>query len=134
MSLKKLPFFLLSLLFCIQAWSQELPKVKTINVHKLRKELIKDVQLVDVRTAKEFQEGKIGSAINIDVNEPTFTTHALQLDKTKPVYVYCRSGKRSEKAAQSLMDMGFNKVYSLKGGLLKWEKRADTVKLKTRKM
>ncbi|NND78860.1 MAG: rhodanese-like domain-containing protein, partial [Maribacter sp.] len=43
-----------------------------------------------------------------------------KLDKSKPVYLYCRSGSRSKKAAQKVLDMGFVKVYDLKGGYMRW--------------
>ena len=43
------------------------------------------------------------------------------MDKDKPVYLYCRSGARSQKAARKLIDMGFEKVYDLKGGFMRWK-------------
>lgn len=81
----------------------------------------KKVQLVDVRTAKEFNNGHIKNAINIDFFSSTnFIKSFEKLDRDKPVYVYCRSGARSLKAARRLVDMGFEQIYDLKGGYMGW--------------
>jgi len=79
-----------------------------------------DVQLVDVRRPEEFEAGHIDKAILINVQEPNFITQAKSLlDKSKPVAVYCRSGRRSKEAAQQLTKEGF-KVYELDAGYLGW--------------
>ncbi len=81
----------------------------------------KDVQLVDVRTAREYRSGHLGNAKNIDFYQNRkFLKEFETFNKKKPIYLYCRSGKRSEKAARILIDMGFTKVYDLKGGILNW--------------
>ena len=81
----------------------------------------KKVQLVDVRTPSEFKKGHLGQAMNIDFyDKRSFEASFEKLDKKKPVYLYCRSGFRSKKAAMRLLDMGFIKVYDLKGGLNNW--------------
>jgi rhodanese-related sulfurtransferase len=81
----------------------------------------KKVQLVDVRTPREYKGGHIGKAINIDLFQGSSFKQAIEkLDKSKPVYLYCRSGSRSKKAAQKILDMGFEKVYDLKGGYMHW--------------
>ncbi len=81
----------------------------------------KDVQLVDVRTPKEYQEGYIDDAINIDYfDQITFNTGFKKLDKNKPLYIYCRSGNRSQKSAKLLVDLGFIEIYDLKGGYIAW--------------
>ncbi|WP_019668633.1 rhodanese-like domain-containing protein [Eudoraea adriatica] len=88
------------------------------------KEAISDpnVQLVDVRTAREYQRWHIGKAINIDFfNTGDFQKSFEKLQKDKPVYLYCQSGNRSQKAARKLIEMGFEKIYDLKGGILRWQ-------------
>ncbi|WP_310992707.1 rhodanese-like domain-containing protein [Aequorivita marina] len=87
------------------------------------------VQLLDVRTNKEFEEGHLESAVNIDVLEDDFAEKAKTLDKSQPVYLYCRSGNRSQKAAATLKDMGFEKIYDMEGGYLLWSSEG----LKTQK-
>lgn len=81
---------------------------------------LEDVQLVDVRTAKEREDGYIKNSQNIDFYSPTFDGDILKLDKTKPVIIYCRSGKRSAACAEKLKDAGFVKIYDLKGGITQW--------------
>lgn len=98
-------------------------KFEILEVSKY-KEAIKGpkVQLVDVRTAKEYKRWHIGKAINIDFfNTVDFQKSFEKLQKDKPVYLYCQSGNRSQKAARRLIQMGFEKIYDLKGGIIRWE-------------
>ncbi|HPE82159.1 MAG: rhodanese-like domain-containing protein [Aequorivita sp.] len=81
----------------------------------------KDVQLVDVRTPEEFAEGHLENALNINISETNFITEAEKLNLEKPIYIYCRSGKRSAKAALILKDVGFKEIYDMQGGYLHWE-------------
>lgn len=74
------------------------------------------VILVDVRNAGEYAQGHLSEARLMPVNELPNTMD--QLDRNATILVYCRSGMRSAKAAQLLMDSGFSKVFNLKGGLL----------------
>ncbi|MDE6444503.1 MAG: rhodanese-like domain-containing protein [Muribaculaceae bacterium] len=79
------------------------------------------VQLVDVRTPEEYAEGHIAGALNIDIFDDDFISKALKnLDKSKPVAVYCRSGRRSADAAEKLSENGYD-VTNLLGGILAWE-------------
>ena len=81
----------------------------------------KKVQLVDVRTAAEFHKGHLARAQNIDYYDKKGFAEAFgDFDKSKPLYIYCRSGFRSRKAASRLLKMGFSKIYDLKGGLNNW--------------
>ena len=81
----------------------------------------KRVQLVDVRTAREYQAGHIEGAINIDFfDQVNFRSSFERFNKNEPLYIYCRSGNRSQKAARRLTDMGFTKIYDLAGGIMRW--------------
>ena len=85
------------------------------------------VQLLDVRSADEYSQGHIANAENIDVQQPDFIDKAkAKLDNTNPVYVYCRSGKRSMLAAQKLVKAGF-KVVNLRDGIVGWENAGKPV-------
>jgi thioredoxin len=77
-------------------------------------------QIIDVRTSEEFDGGHINNAINQNWNSTDFEANALKYDKTKPVFVYCLSGGRSKKAAEKFVSLGFEKVYELQGGIMKW--------------
>lgn len=79
-----------------------------------------DVYLIDVRTPQEYASNHIGNAVNIDINSSDFDAQINNLDKNKPVYIYCLSGGRSSRAAQKMNDLGFTEVYNLSGGITKW--------------
>jgi len=81
------------------------------------------IQLVDVRTPEEFASGHLENAVNINFYADDFKDRINEMDKEKEVYLYCRSGGRSAKAAKELEAMGFKKVYDLEGGILKWQKK-----------
>jgi rhodanese-related sulfurtransferase len=80
-----------------------------------------NVQIIDVRTADEFADGHIKGAKNINIQNKNFELIANDLDKEKPIYIYCRSGMRSAKAGKTLEEMGFKEIYDLKGGILAWK-------------
>jgi thioredoxin len=78
------------------------------------------VQLIDVRTASEYQQGFIEGALNMDWNGPDFGAATANLDKEKAVMVYCLGGGRSAQAATWLREHGFKKVLELDGGMMNW--------------
>ena len=84
-----------------------------------------DFILLDVRTPGEVAEGMIEGAINIDVEADGFDEKIEMLDKTKPIYVYCRSGQRSATAAEILVQHGFPIIYDLEGGYLAWSETEE---------
>jgi len=103
--------------------SQDTSDTKRLNIVEFNSAITKDnVQLIDVRTPKEYEQGHIPNAIVIDYFADDFATKAKTLDKNKPVYLYCRSGKRSAKASKKLQTLGFTQIYDLEGGYLKWSK------------
>lgn len=86
------------------------------------------VKLIDVRTAKEFSEGHIANAVNIDVNQSDFeqrTAYLVGLDDTQ-LAVYCRGGRRSLKAAESLSRRGA-RVINLDGGIMAWQQSGKPI-------
>ena len=109
--------FLLSSLFsCLQSKGD----FKTVPVKEFAS-LIEDasVQRLDVRTI--YSEGHIPGTININVLDDSFAVMAdSTLQKDKPVALYCRSGKRSKKAAAILSEKGY-KVYELDKGFNAWQ-------------
>jgi rhodanese-related sulfurtransferase len=79
------------------------------------------VQLVDVRTKREFASGHIKGAKNIDFFQgSTFDDSFAKMKKDMPLYIYCQSGNRSQRAAKRLVELGFSKIYDLKGGYSSW--------------
>lgn len=79
------------------------------------------VQILDVRSDAEFGKSHLENAKHINVMEEGFVERSLEfLDKTRPVYVYCKSGGRSNLAAGKLQKAGF-KTVDMKGGITAWE-------------
>lgn len=62
--------------------------------------------VIDVRTPEEFAAGHVDGAINLNVEDPAFTTAAAALDPASTYLVYCRSGNRSAYAKQIMDEMG----------------------------
>lgn len=83
--------------------------------------------VLDVRTPAEYQEGHLQNAVLIDIKTGSFEEDVEKLDKNKPIFVYCASGVRSEKAASILEEKGFKEIYHMDGGLQEWEKEGKPV-------
>ena len=75
--------------------------------------------LVDVREAAEFAAGHIEGAILIPIAELRYRAPEELPDSELRILVYCRSGRRSAEAAQTLIELGYSQVYDL-GGILDW--------------
>ena len=85
--------------------------------------------IIDVRTPEEWAEGTIANAKKINFYDEDFATQVDIIDKTNPVFVYCKLGGRSSSAAVVLKEKGFSKVYNLDGGITAWLDRGnETVK------
>ena len=108
------------------------PQIEVITAEEMQ-QIIDDngVQMVDVRTPEEYQEGYIDGFQNIDYFSDSFEDDLEKLDKTKPVIVYCRSGNRSSKCAAKMKEKGFVKIYDLEGGITKWKFKGYNVTTKT---
>lgn len=104
-------------------------QANTISVDEFEKQLIatKGEQLVDVRTAQEFEKYRIVSAKNIDVKASEFSKEIEKLDKNRPVLIYCLSGARSKSAMEILQRAGFKTIYNLDGGINAWLKAEKPV-------
>lgn len=79
------------------------------------------VQILDVRTAAEFNGGYIAHALQANwMDQAEFKRRTQFLDKNIPVYIYCASGGRSAAAQDYLLSQGF-KVTNLEGGMSNWK-------------
>jgi rhodanese-related sulfurtransferase len=88
-----------------------------------------DWQFVDVRTPAEVKRGFLkGTDYFMNFNHYDFENKVENLDKSRPVLMICRSGARSQRAAKLLLEKGFDKVYNLEGGLMRWRDPAYIVK------
>lgn len=78
--------------------------------------------ILDVRTPREFSEGHLANAININFYADTFRQEMNQLDREKTYLIYCRRGVRSDRTLQMMQEMGFQQVYNLLGGTTRWQR------------
>ena len=118
---KILPLLLspLALAACGVSGSEE--SYEQISMYKALSQMAKEEHsiLLDVRTTEEYHDGHIPGAINI-ANESIRTDEIPELpDKGQRIYVYCRSGNRSKKAARILAENGYE-VVELGTGFLGW--------------
>ena len=123
--MNKILFFLL---FPILIFSQEIDSFYELVSYDIYKNKIstKDAIVFDVRTTEEFNLGHIKGSINIDFyDEKLFVDFFEKINKTKPIYIYCRSGNRSKKSSEILKEIGFVKVYDLLGGYKNWIKNSN---------
>lgn len=105
----------------ISAQAQTTHNDGLIKERRFRQLLKKEnVVLLDVRTPEEYQNGYIPKAKLIDVLQSDFLDSIQGLDKNKTYLLYCRTGKRSQKALTIMKENGFKRVYHLKGGFSEW--------------
>jgi rhodanese-related sulfurtransferase len=98
------------------------PAVVAITVkeaHEMLGEEPEEISFLDVRTEKEYKEGHIPDAINIPKDE--LESRIGELDKSKKIVVYCRSGSISRTASETLVQNGFENVYNMLGGIEEWK-------------
>lgn len=94
-------------------------QVSTLTVDELRDLMAEeDIRLIDVRTAEEVAEGAIPGAEHIALNE--FDPASLDLSDGREIILYCRSGRRSEIAAERLSQHTGKPVRHLSGGFQAW--------------
>jgi thioredoxin len=115
-------FYLILISFVIQSCNSQ-TAVQTIDVASYSKKINEtpNAQILDVRTPEEYTSGHIENSDNVNWLSDSFVARTDKYDKTKPVYVYCKSGGRSLKASEKLAELGFTTVYNLDGGMMKWE-------------
>jgi len=97
-------------------------KIKEVNPAEFQ-QLIKKSGgvLLDVRTQSEFKNGHISNSGQLNYYALSFRKKLLLLPKDEPIYLYCNTGWRSEKAAKILIENGYNNVYNLEHGIMDWE-------------
>ncbi len=120
--------FLFSLLFAIltllmwNIFSDMLSGIKTLLPEEVTR-LINhdDAKVVDLRAQADFEKGHIIDAINISADQLDGQLDKIKKFKDNGIVFCCASGSVSAKEARKLMNEGFEKVYSLKGGILSWQ-------------
>ncbi|SDX78256.1 Rhodanese-related sulfurtransferase [Lutibacter oricola] len=78
--------------------------------------------LIDIRTPREFEQGHLEGAVNVNYFDKAFLTQMAKYDKSKAIFIYCRSGSRTSSASKKLANAGFTLIYDLHGGISNWHK------------
>ena len=81
----------------------------------------------DVREPEEYVSGHLAGSENLPLR--LFVKEAHELPRDRPVFLVCRSGRRSTRAMFWLLDLGFKEVYNLGGGILSWKALGKPVKV-----
>lgn len=79
-----------------------------------------NAQFIDVRTPEEYAGGHAPTTLNLPLDN--LENSLSKLDKDKPVYVICQTGRRSQKGAEILQKAGFTDIYNISGGTGEWIK------------
>jgi sulfur-carrier protein adenylyltransferase/sulfurtransferase len=94
----------------------------TVQELKRRIDAGEDVQLIDVREPYEFQIAQIGGKL---IPQNDVPQRLAEIDRNREVIVHCRSGARSQRIAEFLVQSGYLKVANLAGGILAWSDEID---------
>jgi sulfur-carrier protein adenylyltransferase/sulfurtransferase len=97
-----------------------LPDDQLISVEQAKQLLAAGAFLLDVREASEFQAGHLPQAAHLPLASIERESTEALLPDDAPVVVYCQKGMRSQVAVQSLNQLGYERVYSVVGGLEVW--------------
>ena len=76
--------------------------------------------ILDVRTPEEFVGEHVKDATNLDYYSETFKDDLDSLDKDKTYLIYCRSGRRSAGALDTMKGLDYTEVYNMLDGILRW--------------
>jgi rhodanese-related sulfurtransferase len=81
------------------------------------------LELIDVRTPVEFREVHVDAVRNVPLDrlQPRQFMAARKTTQESPLYIFCRTGNRAQKACQQFMDAGFENVGVVEGGVQAWE-------------
>jgi rhodanese-related sulfurtransferase len=111
--------FTASFFAACQSAPPEKAEIKQVSVEQANETVAKNgVQFIDVRTTEEYNSGHAAKAVNFPLDN--LEKELARLDKEKPVYVICQSGKRSQKGSEILNQAGFKQVYNVTGGTTAW--------------
>lgn len=80
-----------------------------------------DALVLDIRESHEFNKGHIIDSLHIPLGKLDERRHELESHKSRPIVVVCQSGARTSSACNTLVKNGFEKVFTLRGGMAEWQ-------------
>jgi len=117
-------FYILILAFFLYSCTKQF---QYITVEEFNSFFDNEFELIDVRTAEEFQSGHIVGAINIDFLSPNFIDEIKDIDSNLNLIIYCRTDNRSSKSAKILVDHNYKNIHVIKGGIEEWISQGNTI-------
>lgn len=121
-------FYCLLIAFSLTACQAQQKNVKLTEPKEFHENVAgNNIQLIDVRTPKEYKAGHLKNAQNIHLYDNDFEQRIDKLDKNKPVFVYCKVGGRSAEAVEIMQANGFKNITELKGGIDAWQEAGKPV-------
>lgn len=95
---------------------------QTITVEQLKQVLDETpyAVLIDVRELHEWQAGHIAQAKHIPLAQIEQGIYSIACPKETPIYLQCRTGRRSDDAAQQLAELGYQNAINVEGGIVAW--------------
>jgi phage shock protein E len=106
---------------CTGESSSEWQRLNAVEFEEAIEE-IDNAYLLDTRTQAEWEnDGHIENATLIPHDEIDLRASELPEDKDTTILLYCRSGNRSQTAAQTLLDLGYTDVRDLETGIVGWK-------------
>ena len=114
--------FIIGLQLVVAMAMGQAEKVNQLHSSELHSLLEKEqINLIDVRTRSEFANGHIEDAGQLNYYALDFRKKLLLLPKDRPIYLYCNTGYRSQRAAEILIKNGYDRVYNLERGIMEWD-------------
>lgn len=98
---------------------------ENLKITQLDAAKIENAVILDVRTPEEYSLGHLEDAVNINWYDIDFKDKVGDLERSKTIYVYCKAGGRSAKAAAVMREMGFKNVVDLEGGYDAYTAKAE---------
>ncbi len=115
-------FFAIVAITCMFFVNAQQGTIKNVNSTEFKKLTTKnDSTLLDVHTLYEFESGHLKEADQLNYYAWSFKKNLLLLPKNKPIYIYCRTGYISKRAAKILIKNGYKNVFNLENGIKEWE-------------
>ena len=109
------------------AESEALPRISAPELAARLREPGDELLVLDVRTPAEFAAGHVPGARNISHDELPARLGEFAASKDQDVVLYCRSGRRSQIAAQALREAGYTRLLQLQGDFPGWEASGQPV-------
>jgi NADPH-dependent 2,4-dienoyl-CoA reductase/sulfur reductase-like enzyme/rhodanese-related sulfurtransferase len=89
---------------------------KQVHVDEVRDLVLSNAYIIDVREKAELEGGKLINSVNIPMSE--YRSRIDEIPKDRPVYVHCKSSKRSYNVVRTLNNLGYSNVYNISGSFL----------------